>query len=133
MRAVLDANVLVSVLLSRRGAPAALVLAWLAGEFELVVSEQLLDELARVLAYPRVRARIAEREAGAFIALLRRSATLHTDPSQPARLSRDTGDDYVLALAMSAAAAVVSGDEDLLVLAPGLPVFSPAEFLKQLA
>ncbi len=47
MRALLDVNILISALLSRRGGPAQLLTRWLAGEFELVVSEALLSELER--------------------------------------------------------------------------------------
>ncbi len=55
MRAVLDPNVLVSALLSRSGAPAQIASRWLAGEHELVVSELLLAELDRALAYPKIQ------------------------------------------------------------------------------
>lgn len=55
MRAVLDPNVLVSAVLSPRGAPADVLRAWHDGRFELVVSPHLLDGLERVLAYPKLR------------------------------------------------------------------------------
>lgn len=63
MRAVLDPCILISALLSRGGAPAQVLTRWLGGEFELIVSESLLDELARALAYPRLRERIPAAEA----------------------------------------------------------------------
>lgn len=114
MRAVLDPNVLISALLSRTGTPAALLLLWLAGAFELVVSDQLLAELGRAFAYPKLRSRVTEDEAKAFIDLLRRAATMAGDPAAPPRRSRDPGDDYLLALAASSAAILVTGDQDLL-------------------
>lgn len=111
--------------------PAALLMRWLSGEFELVVSALLLAELDRALAYPKLRSRIAADEAQAFIDLLRRTATMADDPAAPARRSRDPGDDYLLALAESAAAILVTGDQDLLDV-KGLPIRSPHAFLETL-
>jgi putative PIN family toxin of toxin-antitoxin system len=102
------------------------------GEFDLVVSEQLFAELSRALAYPKLQARISPADASAFIQLLRSMATLAADPEIAPPRSRDAGDDYLLALAESAGAILVSGDHDLLDLAPGLPVESPADFLVRL-
>ena len=129
MRAVLDPNILISALLSRSGAPAQLIARWLAGEFELVVSEWLLAELERALAYPRLRARIAAGYAAEFVALLRAGAELAPDPSDAPRRSPDPGDDYLLALAESTDARLVSGDQDLLGLGGGLPIHTARGFL----
>lgn len=133
MRAVLDPNVLIAALLSRSGAPARIVSRWLAGAFELVVSEALLTELQRALAYPKVRRRIQDEEAEAFLALLRRGAQLAEDPSARARRSADPGDDYLLALAEAERAVLVSGDQHLLTLADELPIQTPRAFLDTLA
>jgi putative PIN family toxin of toxin-antitoxin system len=132
VRAVLDTNILVAALISRTGTPAALVLSWLNGEFELVISEQLLAELARALAYPRIQKRVSAPEAAAFIQLLRESTTIAVDPEAGPQRSRDAGDDYLIRLAESCAAVLVSGDDDLLELAPALPVMSAAGFAAQL-
>lgn len=43
--------------------------------------------------------------------------------------SRDPDDDYLVALASSAGAALISVDKDLLVLAGDFPVFAPRDFL----
>lgn len=133
MRAVLDPNVLVAALLSRSGAPAQIVSRWFAGELELVVSEALIAELERALAYPKVRKRIAEDEAGAFASLLRQAEPLAADPEAPARRSADPGDDYLLALAEQERAILVSGDQHLLALAGELPILTPRAFLDALA
>lgn len=125
---MLDVNVLVAALLSRDGAPARLLLRWLAGDFELIVSENLLAELRRSLSYAKLRSRVPEADALAFVELIEATATKAVDPERPERRSRDPGDDYVLALAASAAAAVVSGDRDVLDLGADLPIYSPAEF-----
>jgi len=132
VRAVLDVNVLIAALISGAGASAELLRRWLSGGFELVVSDQLLAETSRALAYPKVRARVSASEASAFIELLRATATMAMDAPKVSRRSRDPGDDYLLALAESVGAMIVSGDRDLLALSPRLPVLAPADFLKQL-
>lgn len=131
MRAVLDANVLISALLSPAGAPAALVRSWLAGAFELVVSELLLAELARALAYPKIRSRVSADDATDLLNLLRRSATIASDLAAATRRSPDPDDDYLLALAESTAALLVTGDQHLLGIA-GVAVASPRAFLGML-
>ncbi len=132
MRAVLDVNVLIAAMISSVGAPAALVLGWTRGDFELVISQRLLEELSRALAYPKLRARVSEADAEAFVQLLRSGAAVAADPVTAGSRSRDPGDDYLLALAESNAALLVSGDRDLLALANRLPVMSPADFIKRI-
>jgi predicted nucleic acid-binding protein len=51
------------------------------------------------------------------------------DPAESPRRSRDAGDDYLLALASSGSAIVVTGDRDLLALSGELPIYSPSAFL----
>ena len=133
MRAVLDPNVLIAALLSPRGAPAQIVSRWLAGEFELVISESLLTELERSLTYPKLRSRIAAEDATGFVALLRDGAVLASDPAAIPRRSADRGDDYLLALAESERAVLVSGDRHLLDLADKLPIRTPREFADALS
>lgn len=132
MRAVLDANVLIAALLTPRGAPAQILSRWLVGEFELVVSEGLLAELERALAYPKLRTRVTPADAADFISFLQSTAVLASDPPAPPRRSHDPGDDYLLALAESEKAMVVSGDQHLLELADRFPIHSPRDFLEVL-
>ncbi len=133
MRAVLDPNVLIAALLSPRGAPAQIVARWLAGEFELVVSGSLLAELERTLSYPKLSTRIAAVDASEFVALLRDGAVLASDPANIPRRSADPGDDYLLALAESERAVLVSGDRHLLDLARELPIHTPRQFADALS
>jgi putative PIN family toxin of toxin-antitoxin system len=121
--------VLVSALLSRAGAPGRLIAMWLGGAFELVVSEALLAELERALAYPKLIEYLSREDAAGFVELLRSTASMLADAEPPAQVSRDPGDDYLVALATASASILVSGDRDLLVLAPELPIQTPAAFL----
>lgn len=132
MRAVLDPNILISALLSRSGSPALIVSRWLAGEFELIVSEALLNELRRALAYPKLQTRIRADESGEFLNLLRDTAVLIEDPTARRQRSADPGDDYLLALAESAQAVLVSGDQHVLELADELPIQTARAYLETL-
>jgi uncharacterized protein len=103
---------------------------WIDGDFEMILSDALLAELARALGYPKLRKLILPNEAEAFVNMLRRGATIAVDP--PARRrSRDPGDDYLVALATAGDAYLVTGDNDLLEL-PDAPVRSPRAFLEML-
>ncbi|MBI2764091.1 MAG: putative toxin-antitoxin system toxin component, PIN family [Chloroflexi bacterium] len=133
MRAILDVNVFISAILSPRGSPARLLLAWQAGAFELVVSPALLAELARALAYPKLARLVPPADADAFVAWIARSAVLAADPGRaPPIRSGDPNDDYLLTLAMAERAVLVSGDTHLTVLADSLPVRTPADVLASL-
>jgi uncharacterized protein len=133
VRAVLDVNVLISALLSPRGAPARVLRDWQAGAFELVVSPLLLTELRRALAYPKLSRLVPPSDADAFVAWLGRVAHLAADPMAPAPVrSSDPADDYLIALAAAERAILVSGDGHLTVLAGQMPVRTPAQFLRDL-
>lgn len=134
MRIVVDTTVLVSALLSPSGAPARMLRFWEADSFELVVSEEILAEYVRVLAYPRIAKRLTltresvEELVGAF----RQFATL-VEPDESLRvIADDPDDDKVLACAVAGGAEyVVSGDEHLLSLGEyqGIQILPPAELL----
>jgi putative PIN family toxin of toxin-antitoxin system len=129
VRAVVDVNVLISGVLSANGSPAEILRASRDGQFELVVSELLLAELKRTLAYPKVRKRIAPEKAAAFVNWVREHGTVAEDPASPPRVgSRDPDDDYLLALAIDRRAYLITGDQDILVLSSDLPILTPAQF-----
>ena len=130
MRAVLDVNVIVSALLSPSGTPARIVEAWQDGRFDILVSPLLLGELQRTLTYPKLMRRIAPESTDRIIDWLARFAILVDDPATaPPVRSSDPDDDHLIALAAKERAVLVSGDDLLLSLRPGLPIHSPAEFL----
>lgn len=132
-RAVFDTNVLASALVSPRGTPAKLVLAWSVGSFELIVSPALVNELSRVLAYPKLRRRVREQEAASFVAWLLRSAEVVPDPpGGPPIASPDPDDAYLLTLAAAQSAVLVTGDRQLLALEHAIRIQSPADFLAEL-
>jgi hypothetical protein len=133
VRAVLDPNVVISGAISPRGAPADVLRSLATGEFELIASQGLLDELQRALAYPKLRLHISESDAADLVRWVADSASVVVDPdTDPPVHSRDSADDYLIALASAHRAALVSGDKDLLALEGEIPVFSPRAFLNLL-
>jgi putative PIN family toxin of toxin-antitoxin system len=133
VRVVLDVNVLISALLSPDGAPARLLVAWLEGAFELIVSPRLRDELERALAYPKISRRIPPDDAALLLRWITEQAVAMPDPeADPPHRSMDPGDDYLIALAASADALLVSGDAHLIALIDRAPVMTPAQLSDRL-
>lgn len=131
MRAVLGPNVIISGVLASGGTPARLLRLWVEGSYDVVVSSLLLDELRRALARPRLLQHVSAEEADELLELLRAGCVMAEDAeAEPPVRSRDPGDDYLIALASSTQSILVSGDRDLLELAPRIPVYSPAGFLE---
>lgn len=130
MRVVVDANVLVSAVISQAGPPRAIVQAWVEPRFELIASPALLDELGDVLARPRFRRWVSIEVAPEFVDGLADDAVIVDDPPAPG-LSPDPDDDYLITLARATAADyLVSGDRHLLDLPdPDPPVLTPRQFL----
>jgi putative PIN family toxin of toxin-antitoxin system len=131
--AVVDTNVLVSGLVAPAGRPRQILDAWLEERFRLVTSLYLVEELAHVLAYPRIakRLRLDEAKLGALLAALLSRA--HVVPGQlhlPG-VTRNPKDDAVVACAVEGEADyIVSGDQDLLALGQyqGIQIVTPREF-----
>lgn len=134
MRAVIGPNVVISGVSSPRGAPADLLRAVAGGEFELVASQSLLEELERALAYPKLGRHISETDAAELVRWVAGSATVVVDPvTDPPVRSRDPDDDYLIGLASAHPAALVSWDKHLLALGAEIPVLTPRAFLELIA
>ena len=140
LRAVADANVLVSAAIARSPqAPSVLTLdAALDGRVELVTSPLLLREITSVLSRPRLRKYVSADEATRFVADLAAQTTLLVDPPGPhPTVCRDPRDDYLVALAeANDAETIITGDLDLLVIDPGqiaVEILTPRQFADRLA
>jgi len=89
-----------------------LIEAWENDAFVLVTSEELIEELAEVVARPRLRAYIPKRDADKFIELIYRKAIV-VKPSEKPPLCRDPDDYPVLGSAIAGQADfIVTGDDD---------------------
>jgi uncharacterized protein len=88
-RAVVDSSVLVSALVARRDTPPSQMLrAWARERFELVVSPQLISELAAVLARPKFDRYVTPDEVADFLDMLRSDAVVHPDAAIVERATR---------------------------------------------
>lgn len=133
-RAVFDPGVLVSALITPSGTPAKLLAEARRGDLELIASPLLLAELEEVLRREKFRRYVGLDAVSDYLDLLRRLAVLATDPEGPPPLrSPDPDDDYLIALAHSSAAVLVSGDSDLLDMSGGAPICAPADLLPALS
>jgi hypothetical protein len=102
-RAVLDPNVLVSAIISRRGgAPDRIVRAWREGTFELVISPRLIAELADLLARPKLALQAGGGRSDADIAALAGDAIEIDDSPDPPAVSPDRRNDDLIVRARRA-------------------------------
>lgn len=135
MRIVLDTNVLVSALITKGTPPDLLYQAWESGAFELVTSDSQLAELARVLAYEKLRPFITREEADVLLGTMKTVAIVLEDMPQ-IELSADPDDNAILATAVSGHAdLLVTGDKsDLLTLktVQGTPIVTPRDALARI-
>ena len=117
MRAILDTNIIVSALMSRGGTADTLLRAGLAGRFDLVIHRIHLEEVRDVTRRTKFRGQWRPSAVGKLVNAMAIGPWI--DAKLPAvRRSPDPNDDWLLALAEVAAAAVlVTGDKaDLLAL-----------------
>jgi putative PIN family toxin of toxin-antitoxin system len=131
-RITLDANVLAPGVTSQGGASVQILKAWHAGAFELVLSDHLLQEVARALTDPYFAARLAPGEVAAFVARLRTVATV-TELTIPVRgVATHSEDDLVLSTVLSGDASILcTRDKQLLKLRShqSVSILSPGELL----
>lgn len=137
MKAVLDANVLVSSAISAQGSPALVLDAWRDGRFILLISKAILAEARDVLSRPYIRSRHrwTQDQIDLFVNILEEQAVLTSGAGGVAPLAEDPSDTMYLACALEGEADyVVSGDQHLLRLGvyAGIPILSPAQFMRVL-
>ena len=133
MRAVVDTNLLVSYLITHRSPIAELIDAHLArGDFVLLTSHVMLEELDRVLQYPRLHRYYDAQTRIRFVALVASLSEIVDLPEEVPRICRDPDDDWVIACAVAGDAdVIVTGDRDLLDLVQvnRIPILSARQFL----
>jgi len=135
VKVVLDTNVLLSGLMLPESVPGRIVRAWRAAQFELVLSEPMLDEIGRVLAYPKIERRLKWDQVtiSRFLLLLQFKADVVDISSATVAVPRDPQDVPVLAtLVAGGADYLVTGDKDLLTLGHNYPIVTPVEFASRL-
>ncbi|MBO3462301.1 putative toxin-antitoxin system toxin component, PIN family [Aetokthonos hydrillicola Thurmond2011] len=114
-RIVLDTNVLVSSLLNKQSKPYLLYRTWNEGKYILVTSPEQLEELERVLSYPKLRKYINESQARTMVSGLWNQADVVSELPY-VEYSNDLTDNRIIATAIAGKATyLVTGDKrDLL-------------------
>lgn len=138
LRVVVDTNVFVNALLSPQGVPSQLFHSWELHYFDLLVAEESLAELTRVLQYPKIRKRlrVPDTALAEYVQLLREKALLVIPQTRVQAVAADLSDNLYLEIALSGEADyLVTGDQHLLQLQEyqGISILTPAAFLAQLA
>jgi putative PIN family toxin of toxin-antitoxin system len=134
VRVVLDANVIISAVISPRGSPARILRLWEGEEFELIISPPILEELERVIHYPRIQEKysLSEEYVGQFLQSVGSGATVVDPAVELSVIEKDPSDDRYLECAVASEASyIVTGDGHLLDLEEygGIAILNPAEFL----
>lgn len=114
LRVVLDTNVIVSALIAT-GKPRDLLARGIAGEFTLVTSRPMLNELMLVLR--RTKFKTSEDEIHKVVSALIRSSELVPTKSEFKVVMKDPSDDIIVITAHDGQAdIIVTGDKQLLAL-----------------
>ena len=138
MRAVLDANVVISALIRPDGPPGQILVRLLRDSaFELVASPAILDELRRSLRYRKLRKylRLPAEELDLWVDALGAIAVMVRGEASRRLVAADPADDiYLAAAAEGLAEYVVSGDRHLLDIGQhdGIRIVAPRVFLSTL-
>ncbi len=135
MKIILDTNVLLSGLAAPDGTPGRIMAAWNEARFDVAMSTYQLDEIARVLAYPKINKRLHwdAWKIDQFIRQLYIRCEVIALPRLTVSVPRDPADTRILKTLIAARADVlVTGDNDLLVLRDRYAIQKPAEFVRRL-
>lgn len=136
MRAVVDTGILVSALIVPHGTIRNVLRALRDGRFIPIYSTPMMVELIDVLGRPKIQAKyhVQPNDIGELINLVRLRGEL-VIPKRAIEVCRDPKDNKFLEAALAGdAGAIVTGDDDLLVLHPfeKIDILRPAEFLTRL-
>ncbi len=128
MRVVIDTNIWISYLIGSllQEIDERIVLK----EIKIVVSEELLKELAEVSSRPKFKNIFTSKRIKELFSLLDNYAIVIM-PKQKVNVCRDKKDNFLLEIALEGKADyLVTGDEDLLILNPfhNIKILNPRDF-----
>ena len=111
MRVVLDTNLIISALIAPSGKPAAIIDAWLDGNFTLLTCAEHVNELRVTLQKPRIAELVKPYKAGRLVNQIKNLAE-NISPLPHVERSPDPTDDFLLALCEGGKADyLVTGDK----------------------
>lgn len=111
MKVVLDTNVLISALISPHNPPDLILQSWLAGGFELLTSEEQLEEVRRVSRYKHLQPFLQPHKVGLIINRMRSLATIIKPGALISEEALDPDDNFLIAISeYGSANTLVTGD-----------------------
>lgn len=128
-KVVLDTNILISAL-GWKGKPKQILQECLSGNLELITSKEQLEELERIMNYPKFK--FTDKQKETFNSIILEVATLVEIKRNLKVIEQDPDDDIILETALvSNADYIISGDPHLLNLKEfkGIKILSASEFL----
>ena len=137
LRAVIDTNLLVSGFISPFSYPREIERRWRKGEFILVTSFGVIEEVNRVLYLPRIQQKyhLTEPDIQAFILTLTHQADCVAGKVVLKGVTPDPGDDKVISCAVEGQAdLIVTGDKRLQQLGEyqGIRIINAESFIRVL-
>ncbi|MBU0694378.1 MAG: putative toxin-antitoxin system toxin component, PIN family [Candidatus Omnitrophica bacterium] len=117
LKVVIDINLFVSGVISKRGNPAKLLQLWRDRAFLVVISEQMVEEFGRVLRYSRIRNKynLQDEEIEQTVGAIKKISVVVPDVIKLDVVKNDPDDNKVLACALAVKADyIISGDRHLL-------------------
>lgn len=134
MRIVLDTNIYVSNLISDKGNPAKIVRWWLEGEFDVLVSQPIIDETLRVTGYERIQKKyVRVRENRLEFAVLISEQAVWIEPKEKLDVvvSDESDNRYIECAVAGNAQYIITGDDHLLDLREyeDIRIVTPAAFV----
>jgi putative PIN family toxin of toxin-antitoxin system len=134
MRVVLDVNVIVSAAISAGGSPGKILDLWEQDKFDLVVSRPILEELERVIHYPKIQQKydLPNEHIDKLLGLIGNQAITVNPSKKLTVIEKDPSDNRYLECAKEGNAAyIVTGNKHLLDLKEynGIMILTPTGFL----
>ena len=135
IRAVVDANILVSALISPYSYPREIARCWRRGQFVLVTSREIVEEIDRVLHLPRIQVKyhLAESDIQVFLLTLIHRGNCVSGELALKGIAPDPGDDKVISCAVEGEADfIVTGDKSLQQLKEyrGIKIINAEQFIR---
>jgi len=135
MRVVIDTNILLSGLMLPNSIPGKIVQAWRLNLIELVLSQFQLDEMGRVLTYPKIQKRLnwGQTETAQFLQQIFLRSHYLGEIETIAVVPADANDNLILsAYLIGQANYLITGDKGLLALRDEYNILTAAEFAQRL-
>lgn len=134
-KVVLDTNNLVSSIINRKGASSKILDLFRKDRLTIFTSPFQLEELRRVLSYPRIAQKyhLTPAKIKKMVTIIKRLSSIVYPAQTPQIIKLDPDDNQILAIAQEAKVnSIISGDKHLLTLKnwKGIPIVTAKKFLE---